>query len=381
MMRHWWDRMAVAIGVAGAVTIGSLVVLAGTAQAQTATCDKTAIARGSGNSGGATCQLSGFAPNETIGATSSLPNFNFTPFNVGPNGTGENFTFSDCTDQPGPFTITLTGQTSHTSVTEQFTIAASSLCPSANYRTFASNIAPVRIKPTPDGQGFFLLSADGEVHGYGDAVALGNARLPHPAVSLAVTKTGHGYWVFDTNGCSQAFGDAVQFTQSICATHLNGPVLDAATTPDGGGYWLVASDGGMFTFGDAPFRGSTGGSRLNAPVVGMASSTSGQGYWEVASDGGIFAFNVPFLGSTGSMHLNRPVVGMVASGSGYLMVGSDGGIFNFGNPFFGSLGANPPPAPVVATAPSLDPSGNPNGYWMIDSTGNVYAFGAPWLPA
>jgi hypothetical protein len=71
---------------------------------------------------------------------------------------------------------------------------------------------------------------------------------------------------------------------------------------------------------------------------------------------------------------------MVASGAGYMMVGSDGGIFNFGNPFYGSLGANPPPVPVVATAPSVDGTGTPNGYWMLDAAGTVYAFGSAFLP-
>jgi hypothetical protein len=238
----------------------------------------------------------------------------------------------------------------------------------------------VTIKGTPDGQGFYVLSSDGSVHGYGDAQDYGDAHLPHRAVSLAVTKSGHGYWVFDANGCAAAFGDATPFAQSICTTPLSGPVLDAATTPSGAGYWLVASDGGIFAFGDAPFRGSMGGKHLNARVVGMAPSPSGTGYWEVAADGGIFAFNVPFLGSMGSAHLNRPVVGMVASGAGYMMVGSDGGIFNFGSPFYGSLGANPPPSPVIATAPSVDAGGQPNGYWMLDAAGHVYGFGLAWMP-
>jgi len=238
-----------------------------------------------------------------------------------------------------------------------------------------------RMKATPSGQGFFVLSPNGSVRGYGDATALGDAHLPHPAVAIAVTRSGHGYWVFDANGCAAAFGDATPFAQSVCGEHLNGPVLDAATTPSGKGYWLVANDGGLFTFGDAVFAGSMGGKRLNAPVVGMAPAASGGGYWEVAADGGVFNFATPFLGSTGATPLNKPVVGMVASGGGYMMVGTDGGIFNFGNPYFGSLGDNPPPSPVVATAPSFDSSGRANGYWMLDGSGAVYGFGAAWLPA
>jgi len=237
---------------------------------------------------------------------------------------------------------------------------------------------PARIVATPDGQGFYVLAHDGTVHAYGDAVHRGDAQLPHAAVAMGVTSTGGGYWVFDTNGCTQSFGDAGVFSQSVCGVHLNGSILDATTTADGKGYWLVASDGGMFTFGDAPFKGSMGGVRLNAPVVGMAPGPGG--YWEVASDGGVFAFGVPFKGSMGGTRLNRPVAGMVGSGSGYLMVGADGGVFNFGNPFFGSLGAAPPSTDVVAVAPSFN-EGVPNGYWMLDRGGEVFGFGGAWMPS
>ena len=239
----------------------------------------------------------------------------------------------------------------------------------------------VRMVATPSQNGFFVLSRDGQVHGYGDAVALGNATFAHPAVALAVTHSGHGYWVFDAAGCSAAFGDAGRFGATICGTPLNGPIIDAAATPSGNGYWLVAGDGGIFAFGDAPFAGSMGGRALNQPIVGMAPGVGTPGYWEVASDGGIFSFGVPFLGSMGRRTLNSPVAGMVASGGGYLMVGSDGGIFTFGNPFFGSLGANPPPAAVIATAPSVDSTGRANGYWMLDGAGTVYGFGSAWMPA
>ncbi|HVM64630.1 MAG TPA: hypothetical protein VMU14_07200, partial [Acidimicrobiales bacterium] len=82
-----------------------------------------------------------------------------------------------------------------------------------------------RIVASPDGQGFYVLGHDGSVHAYGDAVARGDAHLPHAAVAMAVTPTGGGYWVFDANGCTQGFGDAGAFPASLCGTHLNGPVL------------------------------------------------------------------------------------------------------------------------------------------------------------
>ena len=68
-----------------------------------------------------------------------------------------------------------------------------------------------------------------------------------------------------------AFGDA----RSLGSTGaLNQPAVGIAPTPKGGGYWLVARDGGIFAFGDAGFYGSTGNIRLNQPIVGMTSSRS-----------------------------------------------------------------------------------------------------------
>ena len=92
-----------------------------------------------------------------------------------------------------------------------------------------------------------MLTSQGGVTAYGDAPALGNATLPHRAVALAMTNDRQGYWVFDSNGCSQNFGTAppIPPSESLCGKALNGPIIDAATNPNGPGYWLVASDGGV----------------------------------------------------------------------------------------------------------------------------------------
>ena len=64
-------------------------------------------------------------------------------------------------------------------------------------------------------------------------------------------------------GCSGAtaviftFGDA-RFFGSTGGKHLNAPIISMAATKTGHGYWLLASDGGVFSFGDARFHGSTG---------------------------------------------------------------------------------------------------------------------------
>ncbi|GIU89623.1 MAG: hypothetical protein KatS3mg010_0722 [Acidimicrobiia bacterium] len=215
-----------------------------------------------------------------------------------------------------------------------------------------------------------------------DVIAFGGARflgamstpLHRPAVDIAATPSGRGYWLVASDGGIFAFGDA-RFLGSTGGLVLNRPIVGMAASPSGRGYWLVASDGGVFAFGDARFLGSTGGLVLNRPIVGMAASPSGRGYWLVASDGGIFAFgDARFLGSTGGLVLNRPIVGMAASpsGRGYWLVASDGGVFAFGDArFFGSTGGLVLNRPIVGMAAS--PSGR--GYWLVASDGGVFAFG------
>lgn len=239
----------------------------------------------------------------------------------------------------------------------------------------ASPLSFVSVASTPDDQGYWQATADGQVLGFGDARwngSMSGVPLNHPIVGMAPTPGGTGYWLVSSDGGVFSFGDA-QFYGSMGGTVLNKPIVGMVTTTDGNGYYLVASDGGVFAFGDATFRGSTGAMRLNQPVVGMSLDRVTGGYWLVASDGGVFSFSAPFLGSTGSIHLNRPVVGIESqSGSGYRTVASDGGVFSFGtSTFVGSLGATPPKQPIVA----VSATSNDAGYTMTGSDGSVYPFG------
>jgi hypothetical protein len=228
---------------------------------------------------------------------------------------------------------------------------------------------------TPDGQGYWQATSDGQVLAFGDARWFGSmsgSPLNHPIVGIASTPTGNGYWLVASDGGVFSFGDA-QFYGSTGGITLNRPIVGIASTPDGGGYYLVASDGGVFSFGDAKFIGSMGGTHVNQPVVGMSVDASTGGYWLVAADGGVFSFGAPFLGSTGSIHLNRPVVGMeTGTGMGYRFVANDGGVFTFGtSTFFGSLASTPPSHAVVGIAPTV----GDEGYTILDSAGGIYPFG------
>jgi hypothetical protein len=215
----------------------------------------------------------------------------------------------------------------------------------------------VRLVPTPDAGGYWVVDDGGNISTYGNASDLGSVNIGalhtgETVTGLSTTPSGKGYWIFTSSGRVLQFGDA-PFLGDIANRVLNAPVLDAVPTPGGNGYYMVAADGGIFAFGDAVFYGSMGGKKLNKPVQSLVPTASGGGYWLVASDGGIFAFgDARFLGSMGGKHLAKPVVGMVRFGSGYLMVASDGGIFNYSDrPFLGSLAVNPPDTPIVAVAP------------------------------
>jgi len=240
----------------------------------------------------------------------------------------------------------------------------------------------VGMAAVPDGTGYWLTNAAGDVSSHGMANSYGSlagTTLQAPITHIIATPDGKGYWLVASDGGIFTFGDA-GFFGSMGGKKLNAPVVDMAPTADGKGYWLVASDGGVFAFGDAVFQGSMGATHLNKPVVGIAADDATGGYWLVASDGGIFSFGAPFYGSTGNLALVKPVNGMAptADDRGYVFVASDGGIFAFGDAkFLGSEGAAALNAPIVGTA--FDNASG--GYWLVGSDGGIFTFNAPFYGA
>ena len=235
------------------------------------------------------------------------------------------------------------------------------------------------IVSTPDGRGYWLAGADGQVYALGDATFEGSldpAEMGAPVVAMAATPDGLGYWLTTPEGDVFSFGDAPNFG-SLAGAALSQPVVGMAATRDGGGYWLVAADGGLFSFGDARFFGSTGGMPLVSHVVGMAVTPDGGGYWLAAADGGVFCFgDARWFGSMGERPLDSPVVGMAATtdGGGYWLVASDGGVFSFGDaPWLGSPAGTAPPTRVAAMAATPDG----HGYWLLEPDLWPYSFADP----
>ena len=179
---------------------------------------------------------------------------------------------------------------------------------------------------TRDRGGYYVLNAaTGRIFTYGDAVSYGQpadtppyqagTEFAPPAVAVALTADGLGYWVLEEGlsglGSVQAFGDAASFGDEVSAMSCTTASRWASSGHrDAKGYLIVDSDGGVFAFGDAVFAGSMGGAPLDAPIVGLAASPSGDGYWLAAADGGVFAFgDAVYGGSMGGVRLQAPVVG------------------------------------------------------------------------
>jgi hypothetical protein len=228
----------------------------------------------------------------------------------------------------------------------------------------------------PPSEGLF---AGGVVSGYGDAAtygSFGGIVLASPAVAMAATPTGDGYWLTAIDGGVFAFGDA-NFYGSTGGVRLNQPIVGMAATPDGKGYWLVATDGGIFAFGDAGFYGSTGSIQLNEPIVGMAATPDGKGYWLVAADGGIFAFgDAGFYGSAANQNIGTSVTGIAATpdGKGYWLVAATAGVLSYGDAqFLGPSPNNPPFSPTAAIVATPDGK----GYWLLQPDDVATAFTDP----
>ncbi len=265
--------------------------------------------------------------------------------------------------------------------------------------TCADAPAPVvDVELNPAETGYWILTETGIAAGVGTSVPVfddTNSEVlsgpaPAPAaiaagemvVSMSITPSGEGYWIFTDAGRVIARGDAVHFGDMVqLAITLDQPAVDSVALPDGTGYYIVAGDGGIFAFGAAAFLGSVPqvlpGVTLDSPVVGLVPNLAGDGYWLVAGDGGIFSFgNVEFKNSLPGIlpgvQLAAPIIGALASGDAYLMFANDGGIFNFGTSVFhGSLGANANPDPIT----SVDVLADRSGYVLIDAEGVVVGFG------
>ena len=86
------------------------------------------------------------------------------------------------------------------------------------------------------------------------------------------TPDGRGYWILDAAGQVFAYGDAAPLG-GLPAGAAGGldPASAVFATSDGGGYWVATAQGRVATFGDAPKDGDAG-TRLNGSIIAASGS-------------------------------------------------------------------------------------------------------------
>jgi hypothetical protein len=228
---------------------------------------------------------------------------------------------------------------------------------------------------TPDGTGYWTVTAAGVVTAHGTAHKYGDAsgvKLAAPVVGIVGTPTGKGYWLVGADGGVFNYGDA-GFHGSAARVHLAQPVVAIAATHDGNGYWLAGGDGGVFNYGDAAFHGSAARVHLVAPVVDIEPTSDSGGYWMAGGDGGVFNYgDAAFHGSIAGRHLAAPMIGLArtSDGGGYWLFGHDGGVANLGDAEFYGSGTSST-VPTIGAIVFVDGT----GYQLIHSDGSSTAYG------
>jgi len=111
----------------------------------------------------------------------------------------------------------------------------------------------VGLAPTPSGDGYWIAGEDGRVFAFGDAEPIGDARgvSDAPVVGIESTRSGGGYWLAYGDGSVEHFGDAPAFPSPVDDWTGESGVAAIVATATGKGYWLIADDGAAVAFGDA----------------------------------------------------------------------------------------------------------------------------------
>jgi len=153
----------------------------------------------------------------------------------------------------------------------------------------------IALAATPDGQGYDMLSASGQVYAYGNAGYYGGSPGGSAAefVDLEMTPSGHGYWLLNSAGAIYAYGDAQYYGGSPAG--FTTAIVAMSPTPTGRGYVLVSKSGQVYAYGDAQYRG---GSPSSPSEIRDVSTTPGSGYVLINAGGQHYAYgDAPFLGN------------------------------------------------------------------------------------
>jgi hypothetical protein len=244
----------------------------------------------------------------------------------------------------------------------------------------------VDIVATADGQGYWVVQADGDVRSYGDAEPLtslpaGSTSAGSPIVAIARTYDGHGAWLVNSQGHVYQLGDARSYGSLPSGKAAKAPITSMASTPDGRGYWLLAADGQVYGFGDAHLQGMP--NSYSAPYDAIVARPAGGYIITGADDGENYAYpGALVLGGGPGYTMSATLVGAAStpSGNGTWLTGSDGGVYSFGSGagtaatlFYGSVPGDNVTLKAPITGMAASPDGG--GYWLVGADGTIFDFG------
>ena len=147
---------------------------------------------------------------------------------------------------------------------------------------------------TSDGaQGYLMTDGRGNIYDFSAAAVPGREEpeRPQPVVAVVAVPSGVGHWLLQRDGKVEVAPDSL-FVGGTPVNDGTWEAVDIAVTPSGHGYWVMTDNFGVFSFGDAQFKGSAGGVG-HGPAVAIVANPAGDGYWEVAADGAVYGFGVP----------------------------------------------------------------------------------------
>lgn len=232
---------------------------------------------------------------------------------------------------------------------------------------------------TTTGDGYWLLTPNGYVAGYGDARFSQFDYQPAGYLPggwrtigiVARPRSTTGYWVLADSGAVYSYGGAPYFggANGQFPAGAGWKAVGMAPTTTGNGYWIVADSGAVYTFGDAGYEGGANGLiPAGEKAVSITPRPDGNGYWILANKGAVYGLptHSTWFGNAPIPGPDLPAVGLQSTptGDGYTILSRKGGIYNFGKSDFHGAANTPKdlngnPAAGFASAP------NNSGYWVM----------------
>jgi hypothetical protein len=218
---------------------------------------------------------------------------------------------------------------------------------------------------TRNGQGYALISENGEVYAFGTVQYRGNPLgFTGKMVGISVTDDGLGYVAISSAGQVYAFGTAVYRGNP---TGFTGQIVDVSVTSDGLGYVAISSAGQVYAFGSVVYRGNPVG--FGGTISSISTTPNGQGYAAISTGGQVYAFNVVYRGNPSGFSGSMKSISVTANGQGYLAMSSAGQMYAFNVAYRGN------PTGYTGSMVGVGVTADGQGYAAASSYGQVYAFG------